>query len=391
MKKISQLIKLAKDVTSSLLLNQSLDSKSLESDFDKESSKEIVARLQSSEESEKRANTARKIDKEKDTSWLKIKREIAPTPRINYFKIVYKVAAIFIGLIGVYYFLNKNEPVIIVKEKNLLAEEEIVLKLSNGKTQIIKANGQSKIVDTKGKVIGAQKGTKINYQNTSKTTSEELVFNELNVPYGKTFALVLSDGTEVHLNAGTVLKYPVKFLEGKNRDVYLTGEAYFKVSKDKKHPFVVQSNDLNIRVLGTSFNVSSYSENKNIFTVLVEGAVRLYGKDETYSKEKSKLLTPGREAKWNKENRNIRIKKVNTSLYTSWIDGTLVIEKLKFHQIIKRLERHYNIKIINNNKELANQVFTATFRVENITEVLESFKTNFSFKYEIKGDIITIN
>lgn len=391
MKKISQLIKLAKDVTSSLLLNQSLDSKSLESDFDKESSKEIVARLQSSEESEKRANTARKIDKEKDTSWLKIKREIAPTPRINYFKIVYKVAAIFIGLIGVYYFLNKNEPVIIVKEKNLLAEEEIVLKLSNGKTQIIKANGQSKIVDTKGKVIGAQKGTKINYQNTSKTTSEELVFNELNVPYGKTFALVLSDGTEVHLNAGTVLKYPVKFLEGKNREVYLTGEAYFKVSKDKKHPFVVQSNDLNIRVLGTSFNVSSYSENKNIFTVLVEGAVRLYGKDETYSKEKSKLLTPGREAKWNKENRNIRIKKVNTSLYTSWIDGTLVIEKLKFHQIIKRLERHYNIKIINNNKELANQVFTATFRVENITEVLESFKTNFSFKYEIKGDIITIN
>ena len=391
MKKISQLIKLAKDVTSSLLLNQSLDSKSLESDFDKESSKEIVARLQSSEESEKRANTARKIDKEKDTSWLKIKREIAPTPRINYFKIVYKVAAIFIGLIGVYYFLNKNEPVIIVKEKNLLAEEEIVLKLSNGKTQIIKANGQSKIVDTKGKVIGAQKGTKINYQNTSKTTSEELVFNELNVPYGKTFALVLSDGTEVHLNAGTVLKYPVKFLEGKNREVYLTGEAYFKVSKDKKHPFVVQSNDLNIRVLGTSFNVSSYSENKNIFTVLVEGAVRLYGKDETYSKEKSKLLTPGREAKWNKENRNIRIKKVNTSLYTSWIDGTLVIEKLKFHQIIKRLERHYNIKIINNNKELANQVFTATFRVENITEVLESFKTNFSFKYEIKEDIITIN
>ena len=390
MKRISQLLKLVKEITASFLRDQSLDLEKMESGFDKESAKEILSRLKSPKEQVERANIAYEIEKEKDESWKKIKKQIAPISKVNYFKLVSKVAAVFIGLIGIAYYLYDNKPPIKI-EDNLIAKEEIVLKLSNGDTQIITANGDTKIKDHKGNVVGYQIGKKINYQNNSKATSEELVFNELTIPYGKTFSLVLSDGTEVHLNSGTVLKYPIKFLEGKTRQVYLSGEAYFKVSKDKKHPFIVQSNKLNVRVLGTSFNVSAYPENKNIFTVLVEGAVRLYGKDELYTEKKSKLLKPGRKARWDKTSKKITIKKVDTSIYTSWIDGILVIENLKFHHIIKRLERHYNIKIINKNKQLSSQVFTATFRVENIEEVLESFKTNFSFEYEIEGDTITIN
>lgn len=390
MKRISQLIEFVKDVASSYLMDQSIDSERMESDFGKESAQEIVDRIKNSQERLKRARNAREIDKGKEQTWKKILKEINPTPKFNYFKIFSRVAAVFIGFIGIAYFLYINKPATIIQEHSI-ANEEIVLKLSNGETQIITSNGQTKIIDQKGEVIGAQIGKKINYQNNSETISKELVYNELNVPYGKTFALILSDGTEVHLNAGTTLKYPVNFLNGQNRQVFLTGEAFFKVSKDIEHPFIVESNDLNIRVLGTSFNVSSYSENKNISTVLVEGAVRLYGKDELYSEEKSKLLQPGKKAEWDKENQKITIQKVNTSFYTSWIDGTLVIEKLRFPEIIKRLERHYNIKIINNNKELDNQVFTATFQVENIQEVLESFKANYSFKYIIEKDTITIN
>ena len=390
MKRISQLIEFVKDVASSYLMDQSIDSERMESDFGKESAQEIVDRIKNSQERLKRARNAREIDKGKEQTWKKILKEINPTPKFNYFKIFSRVAAVFIGFIGIAYFLYINKPATIIQEHSI-ANEEIVLKLSNGETQIITSNGQTKIIDQKGEVIGAQIGKKINYQNNSETISKELVYNELNVPYGKTFALILSDGTEVHLNAGTTLKYPVNFLNGQNRQVFLTGEAFFKVSKDIEHPFIVESNDLNIRVLGTSFNVSSYSENKNISTVLVEGAVRLYGKDELYSEEKSKLLQPGKKAEWDKENQKITIQKVNTSFYTSWIDGTLVIEKLRFPEIIKRLERHYNIKIKNNNKELDNQVFTATFQVENIQEVLESFKANYSFKYIIEKDTITIN
>jgi hypothetical protein len=390
MKRISQLIELVKEVASSFLINQSIDLDRMESGFDKERAEELSARLKDLEERKKRARIARKIEKEKEHTWKKILKEINPTPKVNYFKIFSKVAAVFVGFIGITYFLYTNKPATILQESSI-ANEEIVLKLSNGDTQIITNNGHSKIIDKKGAVIGAQNGKKINYQNNFETISKELDFNELTVPYGKSFTLILSDGTEVHLNAGTTLKYPVNFLKGQNRQVFLIGEAFFKVSKDKEHPFIVESDDLNIRVLGTSFNVSSYSENKNISTVLVEGAVRLYGKDELYSEEKSQLLQPGKKAEWNKENQKVTIQKVNTSIYTSWIDGTLVIEKLRFHEIVKRLERHYNIKIINNNKELDNQVFTATFQVENIQEVLESFKVNYSFQYTIEGDTITIN
>lgn len=390
MKRISQLLKLVKDISSSFLIHQSFDLDRMESDFDKDSAQEVIHRLKNPIERKKRATSAREINRNKQQTWKKIVAEINPTPKVNYFKIISRVAAIFIGLIGIVYFLYDYQSTTIVQE-SAIANEEIVLKLSNGETQIITNNGESKIIDDKGKVVGTQKGEELNYKNNSTTISKKLIFNELNVPYGKTFSLVLSDGTEVHLNAGTVLKYPVQFLKGQNRQVYLMGEAFFNVSKDKDHPFIVRSNDLNIRVLGTSFNVSSYSETKNIATVLVEGAVSLYGKDEVYSKEKSQLLTPGKKAEWNKENKKITIKKVNTSHYTSWIDGTLVIEKLRFQEIIKRLERHYNIKIINNNKALDSQVFTATFQVENIKEVLDSFKTNYSFQYSIVGDTITIN
>jgi hypothetical protein len=390
MKKISRLIVLVKDIATSFLINQNIDLKRMESDFDKETAKELQQRLKDSEQQKSRATIIKKIEEEKNKSWKRIRKEIDPFPKMYFFKKIARIAAVFAGLIGLMYFIYDNKPESVVQKK-LISEDEIVLKLANGDTQIITANGDTKIVDHEGEVIGAQKGREINYQNDTKTPIKKLIFNELRVPYGKTFALVLSDGTEVHLNSGTVLKYPVKFLKEKNRQVYLTGEAYFKVSEDKDHPFIVQSNDLNVRVLGTSFNVSSYPENKNIFTVLVNGSVRLYDKDEPYSEEKSKLLKPGRKAKWNKINQKISIKKVDTSIYTSWIDGILVIEGLRFRQIIKRLERHYNVKIINHNKELDKQAFTATFRVENIQEVLESFKANFPFDYHNEGNIITIN
>jgi len=394
MKRIHKLINLVKDITSSFINSEDVNSEKIESYFDKESAKELIDRLKSPEEQRKRILIANKIEKEKNKGWNKIKKEINPTPKIYYLKRISKVAAIIIGLIGVSvsYFIYNDKPSI--PNENIsfdkFDKKEIVLKLANGDTQIISANGESKIIDNKGNTIGAQEGNKLSYQNV-QNTNKELIYNELIVPYGKTFQLVLSDGTMVHLNAGTTLKYPINFLKEKNRQVYLLGEAYFKVSKDEKNPFIVHTNDLNIRVLGTGFNVSSYPEDKNILTVLVEGSVGLYGSNTPYTKENSTLLTPGKRAKWKKSNQKITINKVNTSIYTSWIEGKLIIENLKFRQIIKKLQRHYNVTIINNNEQLANQIFTATFKVENIQEVLKSFQTNFPFEYKIENDKIIIN
>ena len=109
-------------------------------------------------------------------------------------------------------------------------------------------------------MVGNQNGNKIVYD--TETTLEKLVYNTIKIPYGKRFELQLSDGTIVHLNSGTTLKYPVKFIASGNRQVFLDGEAFFDVAKDKTHPFVVNADNLNVRVLGTHFNVSNYPEDK---------------------------------------------------------------------------------------------------------------------------------
>lgn len=143
--------------------------------------------------------------------------------------------------------------------------------MDDGSVKIINDANEAQIVNSNGSVIGIQKGNKMVYDGIS--ASNELVYNELKVPYGKRFDIVLSDGTNVSLNAGTTIKYPVKFLPGKEREVYLMGgEAFFNVVKDTKHPFRVNAQELNVEVLGTKFNMAVYSEDESSDIVLVEGS-----------------------------------------------------------------------------------------------------------------------
>src|SRR5690606_36367432 len=119
------------------------------------------------------------------------------------------------------------------------------------------------------------------------TNSDKLAYNTLKIPFGKKFRLQLSDGTMVHINSGSTLKYPIKFIAGENRQVYLDGEAFFDVAKDKKHPFIVNADNLNVRVLGTHFNVSNYPEDAVTDVVLVEGSVGMYRSNEEFDASKN--------------------------------------------------------------------------------------------------------
>src|SRR5690606_1260204 len=220
---------------------------------------------------------------------------------------------------------------------------------------------------------------------------EELTYNELSVPYGKKFSLVLSDGTLVHLNAGSALKYPVKFIEGQTRQDYLKGEAFFDVFSDAAHPFVVSNEDMNIRVLGTKFNDSAYPEDREVNTVLVEGSVSLYDSHEVYDEEKAALLEPGYKAEWDRFYKKVSYEKVDTDIYTGWLDGKLVLRKMSFNHILKKLQRQYKVVIENKYEKLGKRTFTATFDVETIQEVLKTFSEETPFEYEIIGDRITIS
>ncbi len=211
------------------------------------------------------------------------------------------------------------------------------------------------------------------------------------VPYGKKFELMLADGTKAYLNSGSSIKYPTHFLGKGDREVFLTGEAFFEVAKDKERPFVIYADAIGIEVLGTKFNVSSYPEDHTINTVLVEGSVSVFVKEEGKSNEKRTAnLEPGHMATWNRDLNDISFEEVDVDMYVAWIGGKITFNHLAFKDIVKKLERHYNVSIQNTNKVLDEEVFTASFDKETLEEVLNTFSRNFAIQFNIENNQVVI-
>lgn len=314
-------------------------------------------------------------------------KEIELEPRKYPFKRYMAIAASVIVLLTI--GLSYKNSAIVPKNNPVINSNEITLQLENGEIQVISEGKKSQVADANGNIVGNQNGNKIVYD--TETSIENLVYNTLKIPNGKRFELQLSDGTIVHLNSGTTLKYPVKFIAGENRQVFLDGEAFFDVAKDKKHPFVVNADKLNVRVLGTHFNVSSYPEDDLADVVLVEGSVGMYSSKETFNADKNTILKPGYKGSFNKSNNHINTKEVDTDMYTSWINGGLVFRNMSFNIISKKLERRYDVSIIINNKKLANEKFNASFSDKPIEKILSYFDDVYGINYTRKNNIITIN
>ncbi|HLT51860.1 MAG TPA: FecR domain-containing protein [Arenibacter sp.] len=267
-------------------------------------------------------------------------------------------------------------------------EESITITLDNGTIETLGIDENKVVRDAEGNIIGTHNKSKLTYTGVSK--GEELVYNTLNIPYGKQFDVVLSDGTHVFLNSGTSLRYPVTFIKGKDRTVFLSGEAYFEVAKDEGHPFVVDANEIQIEVLGTKFNVSRYPEDSNINTVLVEGSIELQIKGNDATLSVPTLLEPGYKAEWQKEEIGIMVQNVETELYTAWMQGKLVFRNTRFKEIRKILERRYSVTIINKDPVLDEQLYDATFDIETIDQVLESFSKSYDIEYVIVNNEVII-
>lgn len=317
-----------------------------------------------------------------------IKKDKNPFYRYNIHSKL-KYAALILVFLSVGYFFQKDSNIdkieVVDNEKLISKDEAITIKLDDGTIKVVDPNAVKKIRDSKGNIVGNQKKSELNYLDSG--SKEKLVYNTLNIPYGKRFELILSDGTHVYLNSGTSIKYPVKFINGLPRDVFLIGEAYFDVTEDEKHPFVVHSEGMNVKVLGTKFNVSSYTDNDKFNTVLVDGSVELYTDKQTKS---STLLKPGFKAEWKDSHNNISVEKVDTRIYTAWIEGKLIFRNVTFNHIRKTLERQYNVTIKNSNVQLDVQLFDATFDVESIDEIIESFSKSYAINYKIKNNEILI-
>lgn len=326
------------------------------------------------------------LDFNTEEAYLKVKNKIDHTERQlpknnNRIKVIIKYAAIFTGLLATGFFINNYY--FKASDKLIIEEEQITLKLDNGNILTIDPDKKVNLTSEKGEIIASQNEDKLQYKASKKTN--ELIYNTLSVPNGKTFKLQLSDNTLVYLNSGSELRYPENFV-GKERKVFLKGEAFFEVTKNKNAPFIVSTANKNITVLGTKFNVSAYNDISESAAVLLEGAIALNGLAALHD---SILLHPNEMAAWDK-NSNPDIKTVNPYDYTAWMEGKLVFNKKTFEEILARLEKKYNVTINNQYLELNDQRYQGSFDDIPVYEVLDTFKETRFFNYEIKNNTIII-
>ena len=222
-------------------------------------------------------------------------------------------------------------------------------------------------------------------------TSKEIKYNTLKVPYGKIFNIELSDGTKVYLNSGTSLRFPVNFIGGHDREVFIEGEAFFEVTKSKLSQFKVSSNNTSVNVYGTKFNFKHFPEDNFCEVILTEGSLGV-SKINLENDGEILVIKPGEKAKVLFDEDKIERSRVNVKLYTSWINGRVAFRNESLPNLIQKLERIYNVIIINSNDNIADKKFTATilYKEESINEVLSYLSQVYGLEYQILDNKILI-
>lgn len=318
-------------------------------------------------------------------------KEMLNSPRRstkNMRKIFIRIAAAILGLIALSSGLYMSR-IFDTGENPKEHLNTITLQLNDGTVKVIDEDAQGTITTGDGQIQAIQESKTLVYDNNGQSNKGTMPeFNELTVPYGKTFRVKFSDGSYALLNAGSKLRYPVNFLEGQDRNVFLDGEAYFKVAKDSLRTFTVVTDHMNTEVYGTSFNVSSYKNENNTFTVLLEGSVGVYQPNNPKGGNPVKII-PGQRAVFEKG--NIDVEQVNVHKYTAWTMGELNFIDDRFGQIVKELERHFNVEIVNRYEDLNDKRFTGTFTTESIEQILKVCQAHTPFSYEKNGNVITIH
>ena len=271
---------------------------------------------------------------EKDTRQIKL-RQLAQT-----FMKYAAVALVFTAIGGLIVYMNLGNENVYQE----IARQAIVVPSSASGPLLITSNGKNvNLKKSSSTVDYSQNGSVVlNNDSVLQAADEKMnTMNQLVIPYGNQSRVVLSDNTVVWLNAGSRLVYPTRFTN-KTREVILVGEAFFEVSKNPQQPFIVKTSNLEIRVLGTKFNVSAYAEDNFIKTVLNEGSVALRLSGAKFW-EKDIVISPNQMASFDKTSSDTRISKVSAEAYSLWTKGIMNFEEVDFGRVIKQVERFYNI------------------------------------------------
>ena len=313
---------------------------------------------------------------------IKVRRELGLKAKQGKKRVLYTLmsaAAIVLILVsGIYWYQyrtvnDKIYPVAKIKDpsfKNDVApgSNKAILVLADGR-KIALDSATNGVLATQGatKIIRKADGN-IVYENGKNAGESTMMDNTMSTPIGAQYQLVLSDGTKVWLNAGSSITYPTDFMDTV-RKVNITGEVYFEVTKNPQRPFIVSTGNMNVRVLGTHFNVNAYSDERTINTTLLEGKVEVINKVNGHIT----AITPGQQAQY--DNFGVmKVEEVNTDNIVAWKNGMFEFNRTDIVSLMKQVARWYNINVTYEGP-ITKDLFTGTVpRNVSLTELLTVLK-----------------
>lgn len=317
--------------------------------------------------------------------FLDIKRGVKHRRARSRFVKCFSVAVAILLLLGVtcYFIFYRERPGV---KMELLSSNitpgcpRAELELPGGKVIPLDSCTRGVVVDSQMELSNRQ--NTLIYQLGRETGETE--YHTIHVPRGGEYNLQLSDNTRVYLNAGSSLRYPVRFNDDM-REVFLTGEAYFEVMRDSSRAFIVRAGEIAVQVLGTSFNVNAYSDREEIATTLVEGRVRI----DCGGKEC--LLIPGTQLVYHRDRGDAEVRAVDTEVYTSWKDGYYYFRRETLENIMDKLARWYDMNVFYESSELKALEFGGRLRkYDRIGYLLDRMEATEDVAFVVNGNTITV-
>ncbi|KLT64172.1 FecR family protein [Pedobacter sp. BMA] len=298
---------------------------------------------------------------------------------------------LIIVLGGLYLYLQKPTNPQIKPIAGLTAQHQIkpggnnaILKLGNGQEIILNESAEGRLAQQDGVSITKTSGGEVTYRFTNALKNKAVTNNTITTPRGGQYHLILTDGSQVWLNASSSITFPTAFTSA-NRGVTITGEAYFEVAKNKFKPFVVHTDQSVITVLGTHFNVNTYSDEDEERTTLLEGAVEI--KNHT----KTEILHPGEEAGINKSAQKMKVLPIeNAEAVIAWKNGYFQFVGSDLKSFMRQISRWYDVEVIYNG-EIPIKAYTGKIPRNSSAEDLVKMLAYSGIHCRIESGRITIN
>lgn len=346
---------------------------------EKEEHKQLFERLRKDTRFAEEYGIFREVDTTRAWETFRVKNGLRRQRRMTTWIKYAAVIALPLLIAGVWLlFPRGGERSIPVAQNTKIVKREV--------SPVLEVVGGGKVIleKEKDKMIEAGRGVDVQQSSgmlvySDSVVSEYVDTNVLRIPKGGEFKLQLADGTRVYLNSATDLRYPVAFT-GPERRVYLKGEAYFEVAKDVEHPFIVVTDDVQVRVYGTSFNVNTLGAD-GVRTVLVEGKVGIRGQDL----DREYVLKPNELAFYDRNSRDMKIETVDPDLYTLWRKGIFVFERETLENIMNTLSLWYDMEVFFQSESAKQLHFSGHMkRYEQIEDILHAIT-------DATGVVFTIN